>query len=71
MSFRARIRLQRVGETVARPVGVKELQSRPSPGDHVSFEHNGVIETGRVDHMEGPGEGGSIAKILVVQSTGE
>jgi hypothetical protein len=71
MSFKARIHLQRVGEAVAKPVGVKELQSRPSLGDHVSFEHNGVVETGRVDHIEAPGEGGAIGKIVVVQSPGE
>jgi hypothetical protein len=71
MTFKARIHFQRVGDAVAKPVGVKELQSPPSLGDHVSFEHNGIVETGRVDHIEAPDRGGSIAKIVVVQSPGE
>jgi len=44
------------------------LHSRPALGDEVSFEHHGVTETGRVERIELPGRGGTIAKIVVVQS---
>jgi hypothetical protein len=70
MSFKVRIHLQRSGDTVAKPVGVKELQARPSIGDEVSFEHNGVVETGHVKHIEPPDHGTEMAKIVVVQSPG-
>lgn len=68
MSVKARIHSQRAGEAVARPVGVKMLQSRPALGDEVSFEHHGVAETGCVEHIELPSRGGAIAKIVIVQS---
>jgi len=69
MTFKVRIHLQRSGDTVASPVGVKELPPRALLGDEVSFEHNGVMVTGRVERIEPPDRGSDMAKVVVVQSS--
>ena len=68
MSFKLRTHLQRSGDAVARPVGVKELQARPPLGNQVSLEHNRIIETGRVERIKPPNCGSDLARVVVARS---
>jgi hypothetical protein len=53
MGFRAKVHLKRADETVARPIGEKNVQGPPVEGEQVSFEYNGGTALGRL-HSIGP-----------------
>jgi hypothetical protein len=54
MTFKARIYLQRLGESRATYIGEIEIQSRPVRHGRATFAHAGKIETGHIDTVEPP-----------------
>ena len=51
MSFKALVYLQRAGASSAAYIGQKELLERPERNAHIVFEHQGRMETGRIDML--------------------
>jgi hypothetical protein len=49
LTFRARVYLQRVGARSGSYLGEKQLRQRPARNAHVTFSHDGRLETGRVE----------------------
>jgi hypothetical protein len=49
MAFKALVYLQRPGATSAAYIGQKQLLVRPEKNAHIVFEHEGRMETGRID----------------------
>jgi hypothetical protein len=69
MSFRSRVYLQLPGGSKVRYIGERDLKERPVRGGHVIIEHEGKMETFRVDmivpdHWE---KIGGVPTITVVQ----
>lgn len=69
MSYRARVYLQPPHAKSAIDLGEKDLSALPVVGDHISFEHQGKVESGRVDHVEG--HSGVVPKVHIVQTSSE
>ena len=73
MSLGVRVYLQLPGGTKVRYIGERDLEERPVRGSHVNIEHEGKIETFRVDmivpdHWQ---QIGGVPTITVVESEGE
>lgn len=73
MGFRAKVHLKRADETVARPIGEKNVQGPPVEGEQVSFEHNGGTVLGRLYSIGPKGweHQGVVPKIIVRLNSGE
>jgi hypothetical protein len=69
MRYRARVYLQPPHAKSAIDLGEKDLSALPVVGDHISFEHQGKVESGRVDHVEG--HSGVVPKVHIVQTSSE
>jgi hypothetical protein len=73
MSFRVRVYLQLPGGSKVRYIGERDLEDRPVRGSHVIIQHEGKMETFRIDmivpdHWQ---QIGGVPTITVVQSEGE
>jgi hypothetical protein len=51
MPFRARVYLQRQGQTEANYLGEIDLEVRPIPNGHARFMHEGQVVVGRIDTL--------------------
>jgi len=70
MAFKARVYLQRPGESQAKYIGEIDVTPRPVRNGRTLFTHAGKTETGRVDAIDPPDwdKTGTIPAIHVVQS---
>jgi hypothetical protein len=70
MAFKARVYLQRLGESSATYIGELDLESRPVRNGRATFTHAGKVETGHIDTVSPPDwdKTGAIPTIRVVQS---
>jgi hypothetical protein len=70
MAFRARVYLQRRGESSATYIGEIDLESRPVSNGRATFTHAGKVEKGHIDAVDPPNwdKTGAIPTIRVVQS---
>jgi len=70
MAFKARVYLQRPGESQANCIGEIDVTPRPVRNGRTVFTHAGKTETGRVDAIDPPDwdKTGTIPTIHVVQS---
>ena len=73
MAFKARVYLQRHGETEAKYIGEIDVTPRPIRHGRAVFTHAGKIETGHVDAVDPPDwdTTGAIPTIHVTLSRGE
>ena len=54
MTFKARVYLQRHGETEAKYIGEIDITPRPIRNGRTVFTHAGKVETGRVEAVDPP-----------------
>jgi hypothetical protein len=73
MSFKVRVYLQLPGGTKVHYIGERDLEQRPVRGGHVIIEHEGKMETFRVDMIvpDNWQQIGGVPTITVIQSQGE
>jgi hypothetical protein len=72
MAFKARVYLQRHGETEAKYIGEIDITPRPIRNGRTVFTHAGKVETGRVEAVDPPDwdKTGAIPTVRVTLSPG-
>jgi hypothetical protein len=68
MAHRVHIFLQPPGDTLARPIGTKEVSPLPVEGGRVHFQHNGHLVAGAVRAVDPPDwQGRGVVPTIVVK----